>query len=109
MPEDEADEVRYLLDENAVDYYETSAGNWGISVAALWVKESEEKDKAVKLIDDYELKRYQRSVSEYRESLKKGKQRTIVDLIVESPTRFIFTLIAIIFILFLTIYPFFNL
>ncbi|MGK0318613.1 MAG: hypothetical protein ACI9JP_000792, partial [Granulosicoccus sp.] len=29
VPEDEADDVRMLMNENDFDWYETSAGNWG--------------------------------------------------------------------------------
>lgn len=29
VPDDEADDVRMLLTDNAIDFYETSAGNWG--------------------------------------------------------------------------------
>ena len=38
VPDDEADEVRHLLNENSIEFYETSAGNWGISMPAIWLR-----------------------------------------------------------------------
>ena len=32
VPEDEAMQVRDLLDEHRIDWFETSAGNWGIGM-----------------------------------------------------------------------------
>ena len=29
VPDDEADDVRALLEENGIDFYETTPGNWG--------------------------------------------------------------------------------
>lgn len=39
VPDDEADEIRALLAEKQIEYYETSAGNWGISLPALWLQD----------------------------------------------------------------------
>ena len=57
VPEDEADAVRTLLDEARVDWYETSAGNWGIAMPGLWVGEPGEAARARALIDDYQRER----------------------------------------------------
>ena len=32
VPEDEAEDIRQLLDEHEIEFYETSAGNWGVSL-----------------------------------------------------------------------------
>ena len=32
VPDDEAEEVRQLLEEHGIETYETDAGNWGISL-----------------------------------------------------------------------------
>ena len=54
VPEDEIKEVIALLDENRVDYYETDAGNWGISMPALWLKDENDYPKARELLDNYQ-------------------------------------------------------
>ena len=38
VPEDEAQEVRELLASNKIEFFETFAGNWGVSMPALWLK-----------------------------------------------------------------------
>jgi len=41
VPEDEAEDIRNLLTNHYIDHYETPAGNWGISMPAIWLnKES---------------------------------------------------------------------
>ena len=37
VPEDEAQAVRTVLDTNNIDWYETTAGNWGIAMPGLWI------------------------------------------------------------------------
>ena len=39
VPDDEADDVRALLDEHDIAYYETSPGFWNISLGGIWVRE----------------------------------------------------------------------
>ena len=39
VPDDEADDVRQLLEENGMRVYETSAGTWGTGVPAIWLQE----------------------------------------------------------------------
>jgi len=39
VSEDEIEDVRELLTEHDIDFYETPPGNWGISMPAIWVKE----------------------------------------------------------------------
>ena len=38
VPEDEGREVRELLTSNKIEFFETFAGNWGVSMPALWLK-----------------------------------------------------------------------
>ena len=51
VPEDEADDVRNLLTTHQIDFYETSAGNWGISLSAIWITHDEQFDEAKRLFD----------------------------------------------------------
>jgi hypothetical protein len=57
VPSDEAHEVRELLDAAGISFYETSAGNWGISVAAIWLAEEEDFARARLLLNDYQQQR----------------------------------------------------
>lgn len=88
VPEDEAQEVRELLEENDIEYFETSAGNWGISVPAIWASRDEQFAKARELIDDYQLKRRARIREEFEMSKQRGEARTMWHSFMEEPFRF---------------------
>lgn len=54
VPDDEALAVRTLLSDNSIEFYETSGGNWGVSMPALWVRDDDDFARARALIDDYQ-------------------------------------------------------
>ena len=37
VPDDEAEEVRQLLAAEDIEFYETEAGSFGLSFAAIWI------------------------------------------------------------------------
>ncbi len=106
VPDDEADDIRALLTENSIDYYETSAGNWGVSMPGIWLRNHEQLEQARSLIDNYQQARYQRARAEYEQLRAEGQQRTLLDMIKESPLRFLAYLVAIALILYFSIKPF---
>ena len=89
VPDDEAEEVRLLLTEHHIDFYETSAGNWGISMPALWLKTDEKLVYAQQLLQRYQQDRVQRVREEYQQQKQVGKQRTLWDEFQENPLRLI--------------------
>ena len=109
VPDDEAEDIRALLTANDIVYYETSAGNWGISVAGIWLPNKEQLTQASRLIDDYEQLRYQQARAEYEQRRADGRQRTLLDMIKESPLRFLTYLGVIAAILYFSIKPFMTL
>ncbi|VAX12214.1 hypothetical protein MNBD_GAMMA24-1383 [hydrothermal vent metagenome] len=106
VPDDEAHDIRMLLTDNNIDYYETSAGNWGISLAGIWLRNEAQLEQARNLIDDYELARYRQVRAEYDQRRADGQQRTLVGMLRESPLRFLAYLAAISLILYFSIKPF---
>ena len=89
VPEDEAQEVRDLLDQHAIEYFETFAGNWGISMPGLWIKDEERFTEARELIDDYQSQRSIRVKAEYEEKRSLGETKTMWDSFMEDPFRFL--------------------
>lgn len=89
VPEDEAQDVRELLESNDITYFETSAGNWGISLPAIWTNESEKFEFARGLIDEYQTERTLRLRREYELSKERGEARTLWHSFRESPIKFI--------------------
>lgn len=88
VPDDEVEEVHTLLKENNIDYYETSAGNWGVSMPALWLKTDKQLAEAKQLLSEYQKQRVINARSEYERLKAEGKNRTLLDEIKENPLRF---------------------
>jgi hypothetical protein len=103
VPEDEADEIRELLRSNGIDYYETSAGNWGISMPALWLIKDEDLFKARQLLEEYQHQRLITQHEKYLQLKKTGANISLLSSIKERPWRFIVYLGAILFILYVSI------
>ena len=109
VPDDEADDIRKLLADNTIEFYETSAGNWGISLAGIWLKDETQLAEAKALIKTYEKNRLARVRAEYDEQVKEGKERTMIDVIKENPFRFLIYMAVIALVLTLSIKPFLDL
>ena len=67
VPEDEADDVRELLNRNGIEFYETPAGRWGISIPAIWLHDETQLEPAKSLIDQYQSERACRVRAEYEQ------------------------------------------
>jgi len=105
VPDDEVQEIYQLLIDNDIDYYETSAGSFGISMPGLWLKNEEQLQKARQLIDEYQQLRQERA----REDYEQGPARTFVDMFKDAPIRYISVVLAIILICYFMIFFFFKL
>lgn len=57
VPDDEADEVRALLREHAIEFYETPASKWGLGAGGLWTRDAEGATRAKTLLTDYQRAR----------------------------------------------------
>ena len=69
VSDDEADDIKNLLTENNIDFYESPPGNWEISMHALWLNDDAQYAQAKQLIDDYQVKRSQRIKQETQQNL----------------------------------------
>ena len=106
VSDDEAEDVKNLLIENNIDFYESPAGNWGISVHALWLNDETQYTRAKELIQQYQLARSQRIRLETRQQIEQGEYETFIQRMVHRPAQFIITLAIILLILYLSIVPF---
>ena len=109
VPDDEAEEVRSLLTEHQVDFYETPAGNWGMSMPALWLKDESQLAQAQDLLKTYQLQRQQRVRAEYDAMKAQGKQRRVWQLFREHPLRYLIYIIFLTIIVYFSVSPFVNL
>ena len=103
VPEDEAEEVRELLTQHAIDYYETLPGNWGISMPALWLYHDEQLEQAQSLLTEYHRNRAITQRALYLQLKKEGKTPTFSSNISKNPGRFILYICGIALILYISI------
>lgn len=99
VPEEEANDIRALLTENEIEFYETTAGRWQISLAAIWVRHNEDFQRARALIEEDQQQRAKPKASgnSFLLTLAHAKQ---------NPLEFFLTLVAICFVGGLSILPF---
>jgi len=105
VPDDEAEDIRALLTENNINYYETTAGSWGISLPALWLHNNKQLEQSKTLIANYQKERAKHAQKTYAEQCNEGTQRTIIHIIQEAPLKFFLYLFGIIFVLYLATIP----
>ncbi len=107
--DDEAAEVRALLARHGIETYETEAGRWGFSVAAIWVRDEAAFERGRELIDAYELERGERVRGEYELARREGRADTLLDRLRANPLETVMILLAIALILYLSLWPFHGL
>ena len=88
VPDDEAEEVRELLTQNEIPFFETFAGNWGISMPGLWLVNEQQFDEARALLDEYQEARSTRVKSQYLWQREQGEIRTFWESFRAEPVRF---------------------
>ncbi len=105
---EEAQEVRDLLEHNQLDFYETTAGRWGISVAGIWLQDATRADEARALLDHYAQQRQARIRQQYRQSRDRGEHHSLWQRALDAPVRTIAILLLACTIAYLSIWPFIN-
>ncbi len=109
VPEDEADEVRQLLERHGFDFYETPAGSWGVSMPSFWLRDESQLAAAKAVIADYQRERAAKARELYERQRAAGELPTVLSRILAQPLRFIAYLLLIAFFLYISISPFINL
>lgn len=108
VPEDEAEEVRALLTDNGIDFYETHAGNWGVSTAAIWLRDANRLAEARALLDAYQAERSMHARESYRQAESEGLNKGMLHALKEHPVRLIVYLAVIVAVLYVSTMPFFH-
>lgn len=109
VPADELEEIHALMESHAIIVYETSAGNWGISLPALWLYDDSQFDEARALLDTYAAERGERVRREHAALKAAGKARTFMDIARENPVRFVLYIALIAGIGWFSLVPFIRL
>lgn len=107
VPDTEADAVRQLLIDNNIDFYETHAGRWGLSVAAIWLKNDQEFERARGIIEAFQATYLEESRAQYEQDKAAGRIPTFWQLIRSNPILYISYVGLIAVVAALTLLPLF--
>jgi hypothetical protein len=103
---DEADDIKNLLTKNRIAFYESPAGNWEISMHALWLNDEAQYTAAKQLINEYQIERSQYVRQETQQKIDQGEYETFIQRLFNKPIQFFIPLAIVIFILYFSIMPF---
>lgn len=108
VPYDEAQTIRDVLDQHKIDWYETHAGNWGIAVPAIWLRDESQWEQARSVLDDFQVQLTQEVQELYKQQIESGQNQTVLSILREKPIIFLATLVGIGLIAYFSIMPFFT-
>ena len=103
VPNDEAEDVRELLQENEIDYYETSAGSFGISMPAIWLYHQEDLEKIQPVFAEYQRQRFITQRTLYQELKKQGEIGGFLQYTLKQPLQFVIYTSVIVLTLYVSI------
>ena len=105
VPDDEADEVRALLDAHRIAFYETPPSGWGLFAGGIFVAANVDAPEARRLMAAYQAQRSARVRAEHAAARRDGTAETFGTVLREQPLRVLLTLLAIVFLLGLVALP----
>jgi len=94
VPDDESGEVRALLDENGIAFYETPPSRWGVSMGGIWISRDSEYRRARRLLDDYQAERGRRMRAEYLARQRRGEAETVITVWRQRPGQVLACLVG---------------
>ena len=106
VPDDEADEVRSLLEDPRIDYYETKPSLWGVSGGGLWLPDDSQADVAKAYLATYQAERGERMRRERAQAIAEGRAPSAWSAFREDPLRALATVLGILLMLGLVTLPF---
>ncbi|MCY0966003.1 DUF6164 family protein [Parathalassolituus penaei] len=99
VPEIEANAVKSALEQAGVDFYETSAGRWGLSLAALWARTESDFERGREVIDECQ---------QHLDQLPHEPTASLGQRLRERPLELLLTVLAVLGVLTISLMPFLN-
>jgi len=106
VEDDEADDIRALLDAQGIGYYETNNGKWGLGYAAIWLHDAQDLERGKDLIADYQKQRFSQARASYEALVAEGNQPTVWRMVKARPMQVFFTLVAVLIVAMFALAPF---
>ena len=108
VPDDEAEDVRALLDEHGLAFYETSPGPLGITAGAIWLRHDAEHEAARALLARYQAERGARARAAHAEDVRAGTAETLASRLRARPVATLLHAAVAAGLLYLVVRPFFG-
>lgn len=105
VPDDEADDVRTMLDTHRIAFYETVPSLWGLSAGGIWIEDDHQVIEAQRLMADYQAQRQARARAEYAAARRDGSAETLGMVLRREPGKVLAIVLAIALLLLLTALP----
>ncbi|WP_404472666.1 DUF6164 family protein [Vreelandella venusta] len=109
VTDEEAMEVRQLLDEQGFDVYETQAGFFRLGVDAIWLRNPAQREAAEAALAAYQANRQSNARQEHEEAVARGDAPTLWRRFLAHPVQVVLVVIAVALIALLTLLPFVGL
>lgn len=109
VTDEEALEVRQLLDAHGFDVYETQAGFFRLGVDAIWLRNPHQRDAAEAVLAEYQAERQASARQAYEEAAAKGEAPTLWRRLVAQPFQVVLVITAVVMIALITLLPFIGL
>lgn len=93
--DDEAEDVRTLLESHGIQFYETQPSRWGISHGGIWITHDLDVVQAKGLMSEYQTQRGERARAERELALRDGTAETFASTLRRDPLRVGLTVLAI--------------
>ncbi|WP_075880603.1 DUF6164 family protein [Vreelandella massiliensis] len=109
VTDEEAMEVRQLLEAHGMDIYETQAGFFRLGVDAIWLRDPSQLNEAKALLAEYQAQRQDRARREHQAAIERGEAPTLWKRFTAQPLQVLLVLVAVVVIALLTLLPFIGL
>lgn len=109
VPDDEAEDIRELMKAHGIETYETSAGNWGISMPAIWVQNDARLAEAKQLLAQYQQTRAIDARRTYNEDRRMGHAPSFIQKMTERPFAVAGIILFCLFVIYAMTSPFIKL
>ena len=96
VPDDEAADVRAMLDAARIPWYETEPSRWGVSHGGIWLRDDEDEPRAKALMAEYQAGRRERARAERAAALRDGTAETFGDVLRREPLRVLLSILGIV-------------
>ncbi|WFE70590.1 DUF6164 family protein [Halomonas sp. M1] len=109
VTDEEALEVRQLLDERGFDIYETQAGFFRLGVDAIWLRNPHQREAAEAALAEYQAERQVKARQAYDDAAARGEAPTLWRRLAAHPFQVLLVMVAVVMIILITLLPFIGL